>query len=219
MKLFFAVNYSTYGLVWLMQLVTVYLFGLESFGKYVVFLSIMAFVEAPLIAGRSDSALNGLNSTSNRSAFLKLAMRRDAISAVIISPFIFAIVSLSIGWLEAALALLVIFAQSGYSAAKNYYVAKKLRQEFALIEFASALIQLMLLIVASFLGTSVHILIFVYLLNSALKNIILFIIIFSIYESASEAPDRETKLNGYQPLGPVLTGGTFYSIVSTIWTS
>lgn len=206
MKLFFAVNYSTYGLVWLMQLVTVYLFGLESFGEYVVFLSIMAFVEAPLIAGRSDSALNGLNSTSNRSAFLQLAMRRDAISAVIISPFIFAIVSLSIGWLEAALALLVIFAQSGYAAAKNYYVAKKLRQEFALIEFASALIQLMLLIVASFLGTSVQILIFVYLLNSALKNIILFIVIFSMYESASQAQDRETKLNGYQPLGPVLTG-------------
>ena len=189
MKLFFAVNYSTYGLVWLMQLVTVYLFGLESFGKYVVFLSIMAFVEAPLIAGRSDSALNGLNSTSNRSAFLKLAMRRDAISAVIISPFIFAIVSLSNT--RGRPSSVSDFAQRICGSKK--LCCQEITPKFALIEFASALIQLMLLIVASFLGTSVHILIFVYLLNSALKNIILFIIIFSMYESASEAPDRETK--------------------------
>ena len=209
MKLFFLANYTIFGLAWLTQLLIVRLYGLESFAHYTLFLSLMAFVEAPIIAGRSDSALAALNKSSRKTALVAATIARDFTATLALAPMIIAIVGLYIGWWEALMALLIILVQSGYSAAKNYFVVEKWRLRLVGGELAVTIGHVLLLLLALMFGSDALVLIGVYLIYSVSKSMVFFALIFFMRGVANEdggfaGEEAVRDKSAYKPFSPVL---------------
>jgi len=175
LSVFFIFNYATYVLVFASQLAISRIFGIEAFGQYVIFLAFMAVIEAPVIAARSDSALQLLNFNKSNKFAVFITVINDVKSTILLTPIIFTVTLYKFGLIIACLAVMTVALQSGYASAKSFFVVHQLRKQYAIIEFLLAFLGLILIVFIGFLYNSFYALVVYYCVFAAIKNISLFI--------------------------------------------
>lgn len=177
---FFSLNYLCYALIFLLQIITIRLFGDKVFGFYAVYLSFMALIEAPLISARSEAAIKILNVSTNKLISIKLAMRKDFLNSIFLMPIIFSIFYVNFDFFIGILAWATIAAQSGYAHLKSYLIVTNKKIQSSFFEFALSLINIFIALIAFFFfgfNNLTH-LIILYLISAILKNCILFLLIY-----------------------------------------
>ena len=195
---FFLLNYTTYALLFLTQIVISRTYGLEVFGQYAIFLALMALVEAPIIAARSDSALLTLNRNKKDKSIIMQSCIKDFKNTGFFAPIIFIITFLQFDIIVATLAVFTVLSQSGYASSKNFFIVHDLRQQFTVIETLLAVFGIFLLLAVGFWNNSFHALVIFYCIFAGVKNLSLFIYL-SYKRRISITANENTKRNDYQP--------------------
>ena len=118
---FFSLNYLSFALIFILQVLTVRFFGETQYGQYAVYLALMAILEGPIISARSENSLSVLNVSRNKKSLLMVAVKKDFCSSFYLLMPVVLIVTFVFDFFTGCLAWLTIVVQSGYSVCKSYF--------------------------------------------------------------------------------------------------
>lgn len=201
---FFSLNYICFALVFLLQVITIRLFGAEVFGAYAVYLAFMALTEAPLISARTEAALKILNVSNDRLRSIKFAAKKDFINSVCLMPIIAVIFFTQFDGLIALLACGTILLQSGYAHAKCYFVVTNKKIETSVFEVFVSFINVLFTFIGFYIYefATVQHLALLYMSFAILKTITIFLLVY-ILEHRSKPVSAKPEPN-YNPFKSAL---------------
>ena len=193
-----------YALIFLLQIITIRLFGVEEFGYYAVYLSFMALIEAPLISARSEAAINILNVSTNKLSSIKLAIKKDILNSIFLLPIIFSIFYANFDVFIAILAWATIAVQSGYAHLKSYLIVKNKKIQTSFLEFALSVINIFITLIAFFFFEFKNLehLIILYLVFAISKNYVIFLLVY--YSERKELRLNSQPFQNYKPFSLTL---------------